>query len=117
MEEVVIEEKMEPVLKYHVECGFPAVSISAGWLYFNKYCLPLLGQAVEWFFTDEYVIGLPAKKGMVNAYAITVPANKNARVTSLNAAMRNKGIKNGVYKVYKYKDGFAFKRYEPLKER
>ena len=117
IEEISIGEELEALGKHHTELDYPAVSISSGWLYFNKYCLPLIGPAVEWFINDKYVVGLPAKKGAANSYAMTIPARKNARITSLNIAMRQKGIKDGVYRVYKYKDGFAFKRYEPIKEK
>lgn len=98
---------------------FPTISIGTRAIYFNNYCSPLMEgkDAVKWFASTDYIIGIPAKQLENNAFAIREERYKNVRVYLAHFPARlkkEKKIQPGCYKLYKYKDGFAFKRYEPL---
>lgn len=98
---------------------FPAVTIHGTTIYFNRFCTSLLGQVVRWYMTGDYVIGLPPQKGdaTVDVFAIRFHGpGKGARTTFPMAMRSGKRVREGAYKVYKYKDGLAFKRHEPLEE-
>lgn len=82
---------------------------------FNTAAKQLVPDRIEWFVSSNYVIGIPSKS-VTKGYSTFKP-NKRASVcsTAFPSELKNaKKVKNGYYKLYKYKDGFAFKRYEPL---
>lgn len=76
----------------------------------------IIGEAIKWFVTPEYVIGLKAKKCSENAYAVRKnAANFNCSSAAFPVKLKEeKKLQSGYYKLLKYKDGFAFKRYEPI---
>ena len=83
---------------------------------FNKMARQLCGDAIKWFVSSEYIIGLPAGKNEKNAYRVQKNGfHKNVYTARFPTVLRTeKKVKPGYYKLYKYKDGFAFKRYEPM---
>ena len=100
---------------------FPTISVGTSTIYFNTYCSPLLeGKgAVKWFASTAYIIGIPVKNLENNAFTIVKQTHKNCGgyLAHFPAKLKQeKKIQPGYYKLYKYKDGFAFKRYEPLTE-
>lgn len=98
---------------------FPAVTVHGTSIYFNRFCTSLLGKAIRWYLTGDYVIGLPPQKGdtTVDVFAIRFQGpGKGARTTFPIAMRSGKRVREGAYKVYKYKNGLAFKRHEPLEE-
>lgn len=121
MEELRIDfspDDLEEIEKmYGSKFPFPVVHFGDSAL-FNRETSKagLIGDAVKWFTTPEYVIGLPAKPNTANAFAVwRAGRNKNCALAKIPAALsREKKVASGYYKLYKYKNGFAFKRYEPL---
>ena len=119
MEELFIEldelEEVEKMLRSNI-FAFPAMHVGDGQCTFNRFCAPLLGEYVQWFTTPEYVIGLPAKKGERNAFKVqgTIVTGRCINTTFPIVLKTEKKIMSGYYKIYKYKNGFAFKRYEQL---
>lgn len=76
----------------------------------------IVGEAIKWFVTPEYVVGLKAKKHSANAYAVR---KNDGSLNCLNSTFpaqlkEEKKLIPGYYKLLKCKDGFAFKRYEPI---
>jgi len=119
MEELLIDlGELEEVEKFFTTSGLriPVVHIGAAAVSFNRACHSLLGEAIQWFTTPEYVIGLQAKKGDKNAFLLHGDVNGCRIHTAYIPAVlrREKKIGIGYYKLYKYKNGFAFKRYEQI---
>lgn len=118
-------EELEEVIKYDLaEYGFPVIRLRGRSVGFNIAAFPLLDgvRAVRWFTTPEYVIGIPADPEGKNAYMVQKTYNKendkNAYVAAAFPAplKHEKKIQEGYYRLYKYKNGFAFKRYERIAE-
>ena len=117
MDELIeLNEELEAIRK-KLLCKFkePVAYLSDNRITFNKAASQVVPDRIEWFTSSSYVIGLPSKS-MKKGYS-TFRHNKRASVreTAFPSELKNaKKVKNGYYKLYKYKDGFAFKRYEPL---
>lgn len=117
LEELEIDEsELELILKQqNCKYDFPVVCISTTNAFFNGYAKDIVPPYIHWFTTSEYVVGLPAKTNEKNAYKTRKVWNEI--VAHLPQNLRNhKKLANGHYKVYKYKDGFAFKRYEQIEK-
>lgn len=115
LDELQIDEsELELILKQNFDMyNFPVVGISSDNAFFNRHAVSVVPDFIKWFTTSEYVIGLPAPANDKNAYKARRVWNKV--VTHLPKDLKNnKKIGKGHYRVYKYKDGFAFKRYEPI---
>ena len=119
MEELLLDlGELEEVEKFFTSSSLriPVVHVGALAVSFNKACRELLGEAVRWFTTSEYVIGLPANRGDKNAFSLKTTASGACMRSAYIPAVlrREKKIGIGYYKLYKYKNGFAFKRYEQI---
>lgn len=108
------ESEFELILKQNYDkYDYPVVGITNDNAFFNKHAVSIIPTRIKWFTTSEYVIGLPASENDKNRYKARRVWNEV--VTHIPKDMKNnKKIGVGHYKVYKYKDGFAFKRYEQL---
>ena len=113
-EELELIKKLSHVGKFQ----FPVVLVGETAIGFNRFASALVPDTVKWFCSGEYIIGLPGNGNDPDCFRAHFINSKNGcRSTSFPAAMREKKVKKGYYKVYKFRDGFAFKRYEPLEER
>ena len=100
---------------------FPTVGVYGTTLGFNIAAYPLLDgwTHICFYTTPEYVIMTKASKNERNAFALrryfaresTGYCNQNVTIP---ADLKEKKLRHGVYKLYKCKQGLAFKRYEPL---
>lgn len=130
MEEIDLgSAELEEVLKAYIcKFDFPAVSVVSGdtpYFYFNVAAKPLFENfdKIKFFTTPEYVIFADGKGDWKNTFSVQERRSK-LRDKSLScssyykatipAAMKEKKLQPGCYKLYKCKQGFAFKRYEPL---
>lgn len=116
IEELLIDdgEELELVEKLRQEpFKMPVIYVSEKTMTFNQRSLGLVPPRVKWFTTHEYVIGLPASEDDKNGYNIRM-ANGIYFATTPSVLRNMKKLKNGWYQLYKYKNGFAFKRYDPL---
>lgn len=97
---------------------FPVVHASKEMLIFNSLAEEHLPASawIKWFASTEYIVGVPASPSERNAFKIAYPNKKRRCLTARfpDAMSKDRGLKEGYYKLYKYKDGIAFKRYEPL---
>lgn len=97
---------------------FPVVHASKEMLIFNSLSEKYLPASawIKWFASTEYIVGVPASPSERNAFKITYPNKRRRCLTARfpDAMSKDRGLKEGYYKLYKYKDGIAFKRYEPL---
>ena len=99
---------------------FPCVHFGRRQITFNVHCSPVISrmEAIKWYATGDFIIGLPAEKDEKNSFAVRKNSRnpKNYATTfpaSLQAAKR---LKTGYYKCYRHKNGIAIKRFEIIKE-
>ena len=125
IEEVLIDEEIEEVEKRsasYSKYDFPVVTLfhtaSNYSIYFNTRAARYVPGRIKWGVTSEYVIGLPAKETDKNSYPVrTCKESFAGKQSYFPSSLRNeKKIRSGQYRLYKYKDGIAFKRYEQLSE-
>lgn len=99
---------------------FPCVHFGRRQITFNVRCFPVIGnmEAIKWYATGDYIIGLPAEKGEKNSFAVRQNTrNHKNYITTYPASLQvEKCIKTGYYKCYRYKDGIAIKRFEIIRE-
>lgn len=118
LEELVFDESEELELLCKRETFYsniPVVSIGKYNMYFNKASQPFIPEALTWYSTSNLFIGIPASAADESAFR--VHKKDFAYTAVVPSAMRYKKLKPGVYQLYKFKNGIAIKRYEPLKER
>lgn len=117
LEELEIDEsELELISKTrNSKFDFPVIGISQQAVFFNRYAVDMVPPRIKWFTTSEYVIGIPAARDDRDGY-ITRKVWNEVVVHFPVPLRKQKKIKPGHYKLYKYKDGFAFKRYEQLEE-
>lgn len=130
MEEIDLgSAELEEVQKSAIfKFDFPAVSVTSGasaYFYFNAAAQPLFENfdKIKFFTTPEYIVFADSKGDWKNAFTIQERRPKlrdksfscySYFKATIPAALKEKKIKPGCYKLYKCKQGFAFKRYEPL---
>ena len=126
MEEILIDEETEEVEKlYGITArrfSFPVVTVSIGKgesITFNKAASLIVPEYIRWSTTATYVIGLPTTADDKNGFktrCITRRPNQRGYIQAHFPVVlaREKKIQAGYYRLYKYKDGFAFKRYERM---
>ena len=98
--------------------NYPVAFFGKRQITFNTRCAHALKdiRAVQWFATGDYIIGLPAREDDPNAFYVRKNKMSNCYATALPASfISSKRIQQGCYyKVFKYRDGIAFKRFEPI---
>ena len=113
IEELTVGEELEVVEKLfsRTNATCPLVNVGEKTFYFNQLATDVVPEYIKWFTTNDYIIGLPTTEKDKNGYK-TWKAN-SATLACFPIKLRSaKKLKQGLYKVYKYKEGFAFKRYE-----
>ena len=113
-EELVLDDdvELEEIANRYTKFEAPSVTIKNKTMYFNKASSEIIPKKVKWFSTTEYIIGVPASENDRNAYCIT--KQKYSKTAAVPYMFKQKKIKDGVYKIIKYKNGFAFNRYKQL---
>lgn len=120
IEELDIDlEDLEEIAKATQGFLFPVATVGEKTIYFNIHSAPLLGDAIRWLSTPEYIIGLPAARGTKNAFNVNSTKHTSSGTRTFLARFPDvmkyeKKIQPGYYKLYRYKNGFAFKRYERI---
>ena len=112
-------EDLEEIQNCLCRFNFPVVRLGNTRAIFNKHCAPLMKDSVRWFVSSDYVIGVPAPRGGRNTFNVRLHFGKDGQQTFADAhfpAMlrKEKKVAAGYYKILKFRDGFAFKRYEPM---
>ena len=113
-EEILVnDEELEEIEKqFRVYSDIPLVNIGTQALYFNTSAAGIIPRTIRWYTTSSLVIGLPTDDE--DRHGFKTKGSGNAIQASLPSGMKEKKLRRGLYKIYKYKDGFAFKRYEPF---
>lgn len=109
-------EFIEKGTKY-LDYDFPVVHVLDKHLYFNYLASPMVPKYIQWAVTPELIVGREADKGNRNAYKARKSSDSSCMVGTFPARLRQeKKLQKGIYKVYKCKGGFAFKRYERIED-
>ena len=114
LEEIIIEdEELELIQKNRFgRADFPAANVLDNTIYFNVLAFGYVPEFIEWRTSTEYVVGIPTTEKNSNAYHF----NKTKRgfgIARLPVVLKNeKKLQPGIRKLFRYKDGFCFKRYE-----
>lgn len=120
IEEITLDEEFELINKGgFISYDFPAVSVTDKIIYFNTKAGRYVPDLILWSTSTNYVIGMPTDKDNRNAYLVKRKKSKKSEgpycvATFPTALKQEKKLHNGVYKLFKYKDGIAFKRYEQI---
>lgn len=116
MEEIVINEEIEGVDRRYNENQYPTITLKGTGVYFNREAAQFVPRGILWGTTSEYVVALPAEESSENVYLTNVSRGAG-KVTTFPAKLRReKKIREGTYRLYKYRNGIAFKRYEQIGE-
>lgn len=121
IEEIQIDEEIEEIERQLFKVPFPAVTLCGknNSIYFNIPGGEFCPEYIKWGVTTEYVIGLPGDSHDPKAYRARRPSYRGEQHGGMQAKFparlqMEKKVKSGIYRLYKYKNGFAFKRYEPI---
>ena len=115
---------LEEIKRFMGGYPFPAITAARDYFYCNKPFSNLLTAKgynyIKFYITPDYVILSPSSEVVENGYKISHSHGNvdwDVLTVKLPASMKEKKIRTGVFKIYKCKQGYAFKRYEPLTER
>lgn len=109
IEKINVAEKFKfPVIYFGKAASFNGSAVDSG----------IVPNYINWFVSTDYVIGLPADSKDKKAFKThKSTTGSKSIVGAFPARLRDeKKLKPGYYKLLKYKNGFAFKRYEPIDE-
>lgn len=121
LEELKLDEELEDIERARIAMRypFPVVTISTQNIMFNLACNSFLSDVafIRISTSPNYVVLQPADKASATNFKLGRQSKTYSnRSMTIPAALREKKIQRGNYKLYKAKDGWAFKRYEPLGE-
>ena len=97
--------------------SFPVITVTEHNLYYNSRCELLMNyDRIKFQLASNYLIIMPAALTDKKSFSLWKPYNGCGGLISTMPTdlLCRKAIKPGVYRVYKYKNGIAIKRYDPL---
>lgn len=111
VEDLSTEEEFEEVCRGAHKYPFPAINVDERFFTFNEASWPLVKEykAVRYYLSKNLVAMMPCRKGSVNSFVFKIKSGM-----TIPTALQEYKIRPGWYKLYRYKDGVAFKRYEPI---
>lgn len=118
--ELIIEGTFERIKSGKRTYDFPvcrlSITKSSCTCYLNKKAASCLDEMerVNWYLNENYVICMPSSA--VNGNRPVYTNGKFKGYIFPRNLLTSGRVKPGYYKLYRYKSGFAFKHYEPLKE-
>ena len=99
---------------------FPVVYLNGHAIGFNAAATAFVPNFIKWFCNSEFIVGIPSNEYDTNSFKVhntSKHAYDKGKATTFPTVMsREKKVKPGYAKLYKYKNGFAFKRYERIQE-
>lgn len=116
LEELKLDEQLEDIERAGRRYGFPTVTINESHMFFNLPFAELLRELdyIRISSSPNYIVFQPAKTVSPTSFKLGRPRNYPGRTCVIPVALREKKLRKGVYKIYKFNDGWAIKRYEPL---
>ena len=112
----LIDGDLEPVFRLMNRFDFPTVTVGPGHMHMNKAFGKLLENInfLTICTSPQYIVFKPAKRSSPTSYALGKPKCYEGRSIIIPTALREKKPIRGTFKVYKFGDGWAIKRYEPM---
>ena len=122
MEELNLDfslDELEIIKKANSIFDYPVAYLSKNreCICFNSASESFIPRYIKWLCNSEWIIAVPASASDRNAFKTRTASRSDSstRATVFPVIMsREKKVKPGYAKLYKFKDGFAFKRYERL---
>lgn len=117
MDELYLEinpEELEIIENRMAVFDFPAIHLGKQHIYFNAKAFPYIPEYIKWYASPEYIIGLPAIGKSKYSFKTRITSEFTRATTFPIRMKKEKCVKSGFYKLYKYKNGIAFKRYEQI---
>lgn len=112
------EAELDLIKNGLVKLDFPAIYVGESVICFNREATRYVPDYIYWYSSSEYIIGIPANKKNKYSFKVRSDSRSAAKRACFPVRMKKeKRVKSGYYKLYKYKNGIAFKRYEPLEIR
>ena len=113
------DEEFDRIYKRSSNFKFPTICISKNnHLYINSATIKHFDTPyVEIYSNSKYIVLMPSNSKQPNAFKLLRQGNESGLSMSIPRDLREKKLKIGIYKLYKYKDGVCFKRYEPLTDK
>ena len=122
---LMLDEEPDEITKKAYRFSFPVLSIGENAnkvVYFNRFASDYFVKngvkAIKWFTTSQYVIIAPSEPNAMNAFKLRCRDGCARIVTTTMpiGLLKDKKLMPGLCRLIRYKDGFAFKRYERLEE-
>ena len=115
--EIIIDEDAAPLDKRTAKVSWPAVSYNGSdHLYLNVLASKLFGcQFVRISSTPKYIIFAPTNEEAYDVFRLKKESSGGAMSMRVPAALKEKRLSNGVYKLYRCKYGFCIKRTPEIK--
>ena len=116
--EPIIEGKFQQVLDGRKKFDFPTCHIGQSGrsyvCYISSDAARILDDIgpVNWYLNDNYIVCLPSKA--VTAFKPMYFKGRTKGYCFPKVLITNRTVKPGYYRLYRYKSGFAFKRYATL---
>lgn len=93
----------------------PAVCVMETHCYFNKKAGPYVPEYIRWFVNDEWVVLKTSRKDDKNSYGVWPSQHTpGAKWCTLPKQLEGAVTFRGAHKLYKTKDGLAFRKSEIL---
>lgn len=112
-----IDEELFEIKNRSERFPFPAITVGDRCLYFNicaqDYLRKIKATHFKFYTSTTLVIIEPLTHKMINSFSMQTCEGR-VGVLGVPAALREKKIKRGSYKLFKCDKGLVFKRYEPL---
>lgn len=97
---------------------YPACTLGESRIYFNRAAMDYMPstEEISYFISPNWVVIKAGCGKQKNRWKLYDRKDKKCFLAQFPVALRReKGVKPGCYKLYKYKNGLAFNRYEPIK--
>lgn len=119
IETITLEDgvEFEEVIKNLRKYSFPTVTLTSNkQMCFNIAATKsgIIPDYIKWLVSTDYVIGIPAEEDGRNSFKTWLSKWCATTACFPVTLSKEKKVQPGTYKLYKYKNGFAFKRYEKL---
>lgn len=95
-----------------INYDFPVITVGNTHVYFNSKAFPYIPEYFKWYVNDEWCVMKISSSNEKNAYKSWSHRKIRAKLATLPIALRNEKTIIGTHKLYKTKNGLAFKKFE-----
>ena len=118
LREITLDAEPEPIRRQFYEVPVPAVTYRGNnVLYINTKAAELIAfDYCSISTTPQYVVMQPAVKGSASAFRVSPLKDGKGKMIRVPAELKEKRVAKGSHRLYRFKDGICFKRYETISE-